>query len=326
MTRSHNRQVTVACVQQSGLSESPPANLEQLLLDFEQAAEGGVDFLVATELALTPYFGAVRDRSLTEWAEGTEGEAVTRIAEFAARHSTTVVLPLYLSNTQPVGDDAPEALGEDAALVIGPDGKIVAGAVPGAGTAPWFTKVHLPRNELADRGIDETLHFRPGSALPVFETDKATIGVLICYDRRFPEAWRTLALAGAEIIFVPACVPAWKPAQAASTGDLFVSELQTRACENLVFVAACNRAGDETLGDRVTRFVGRSCLIGPGGGVLDEAPAEKSCILKQTFDLEEIATIRGRLPLFKHRRPEAYVLGLDAQTLSRSSGAGGADE
>ena len=229
--------------------------------------------------------------------------ATEAVAERARAHETTIVLPLYHAD--------PNGRGTNVAVVIGPDGELVPGALPGGGRARWFTKVHLPASE-AEGGILEPHHFSPGDGFPVFATPRAKLGILICYDRRFPEAGRTLALAGAEIILVPGCVPAWNPAVAASSGDMLVAELRTRAVENLVFVGACIRAGRETLRGRETRFVGRSCLIGPGGTLLNEAPMSSSCILRHTFGLGDIEKVRRRLPLLRDRRPELYFTGPEA--------------
>lgn len=137
----------------------------------------------------------------------------------------------------------------------------------------------------------------------MFETPISKLGVLICDDRRFPEAWR--ALAGAEIV----AVPAWQPAAEASTGDMFVAELRTRACENLLYVAACNRAGVERLAGKETLFIGRSCVIAPGGRVLAVAPPGEATILRADIDLAEVEVSRRRLPIFRDLRPDVYTTG-----------------
>ena len=154
---------------------------------------------------------------------------------------------------------------------------------------------------------DEPLHFTAGETFPVFVTPHGAIGVLICYDRRFPEAWRELALAGAAVVFMPACVPAWDPASAASSAETFIAELRTRACENLLYVVACNRVGVEEVDGRRTTFIGKSCILGPGGAVLAEAPTDAPAILRATLDLAEVERTRARLPLLRDRRPATYT-------------------
>jgi N-carbamoylputrescine amidase len=194
----------------------------------------------------------------------------------------------------------------NSAIVIGPDGRIITGRLPDGRVLPYFSKVHLPKIDSATLVTDEPRHFSPGDGFPVFRTPHATIGVLICYDRRFPEAWRELALAGAEIVILPSCVPAWDPAQAASSAELFVAELRTRACENVLYVAASNRAGVEEFEGRSTLFFGQSCVIGPGGTVLAQGLGEP-CVVSAPIDLEEMERTRSRLPLLVDRRPATYM-------------------
>ncbi len=294
---SEVRKVRIALIQQAGLAEDPAANLRALLDAIDRAAEGGVDLVVATELALTPYFGGCRDRDFRAWAEKIPGPATEAAGASARRHRATIVLPLYAIEDE---------VGVDIAVVLGPDGMPMPGTCADGSRVPYFTKVHLPKMETEDVRLDEPRHFRPGDALPVFETPVGPLGLLICYDRRFPEAWRALALAGAKIVAVPSCVPAWRPAADASTGDMFVAELRTRACENLLWVAACNRAGVERLGTTDTHFIGRSCVIAPGGRTVALAPADEAAIVRCEIDLGEVEAARRRLPIFRDLRPDVY--------------------
>ena len=295
--KATERCVRVALVQQAGLKEDPAANLRDLLDLIDEAASGGIDLLLATELALTTYFGGIREALFGGLAEQIPGHATNAVAARARLHQTTIVLPIFASS---------DGRGLDVAVVIGPDGEIVPGRTRDGRMVPYFTKVHLPKMETNDLVLDEPFHFTAGDTFPVFDTPAGKLGVLICYDRRFPEAWRELALGGAEIVLVPACVPAWEPAAEASTAEMFVAELRTRACENLLFVAACNRAGAERLRGRETRFVGRSCLIAPGGRTLALAPAVEGVIVRGTFALAEIEMARQRLPIFRDRRIDLY--------------------
>ena len=97
------------------------------------------------------------------------------------------------------------------------------------------------------------------------------------------------------------------PAQAASSAELFLAELRTRACENLLYVAACNRAGVEEFEGRSTLFFGQSCVIGPGGTVVAQGPADVPGVVHAAIDLDEVGRTRERLPLLVDRRPDAYV-------------------
>ena len=300
MSTSKGR-VRVAAIQQSARSSDSRANLADLLESIDEAAQGGVDYIVATELSLTPYFCIEKSsQRFLDWAETLEGDAVAAVSAKAREHHATIIFPFYRRT-----DEAGQYF--NSAVVIGPDGKVIKGNLPGGGDrVPCFDKVHLPKIQTESLDTDETRHFVAGTAFPIFETEKARIGVLICYDRRFPEAWRTLALGGVEIVFLPGCIPAWEPAAASSSAEMFVAELRTRALENTIFVVSCNRGGFELLGAKRTLFFGESCVIGPGGTVIARGLANAPCVVRATVDLSEIGDMRRRLPLLTDRRPELY--------------------
>lgn len=299
MHKRTSRPIWVALVQQAGLLPDPAQNKTELCQIIDRLA-ADADFVMPTELSTTPYFGVVHDKSLEAWAEKIDGPFLSAISSIAARRNATILIPVYLN--------CEDGTFANAVVVFGPDGRIIQGELRGREPVSYFTKVHLPSARRDNKGIDEPFYFRKGDRFPVFETPKARIGVLVCFDRRFPEAWRSLALAGAELVFMPSCVPAWSPSQLASTGDMFVSELQTRACENGVFVAACNRAGEQSLHGIETRFVGRSCVIDPAGGLLDQLPAVRAANLTLDIDLDNVRRVRRRLPLLEDRQSEAYDL------------------
>lgn len=297
MRERNSRPVRITLIQQAGLLTDPDLNKAELCQTLDRLAEDA-DFVMPTELSTTPYFGVVHDRSLERWSEKIGGPFLSEVGLIAKRRNATILIPVYL--------DCENGEFANVVVVFGPDGSAVQGKTRGGGPVSYFTKVHLPLAWRNEKGIDEPFYFRKGSSFPVFETPKARIGILVCYDRRFPEAWRSLSLGGAEIVFMPSCVPTWSPSQLASTGDMFVSELQTRACENGVFVAACNRAGEQSLHTIQTRFVGRSCIIDPAGGLIDQAPAMRAVNLTAEVDLDIIRQVRQRLPLLADRQPDAY--------------------
>ena len=288
----------IAAIQQGPNEADPRRNVDALLRSIDEAAAGGADVVVATELSTTPYFCGAAEPVYRAAAEPVPGPLTAAVGERARRHALVVVLPLFVRGA--------DGRYTNSAVVIGLDGRPIPGTLGDGRSVPYFSKVHLPRIESATLVTDEPRHFAAGEAFPVFVTPHATLGVLICYDRRFPEAWRELALAGAEVVFMPACIPAWDPAAAASSADTFVAELRTRACENVLYVVACNRVGIEEFDGRRTTFFGKSCIIAPGGTVLAEAPGDVPCILRAALDLGEVGRTRARLPLLRDRRPAAY--------------------
>lgn len=158
----------------------------------------------------------------------------------------------------------------------------------------YYRKSHLP-----ELGYDK--YVIPGLDLPVFDTKYGKIGILICFDIRFPEPARTLMLKGAEAIFVPTN---W-PSGAEISAD-FISV--ARAAENKVYVITCNRVGIE----RGFTFIGKSKIIDPMGQVLASAGSGEETIFAdidfgKSRDKRNV-TIPGKYEttILESRRPELY--------------------
>jgi predicted amidohydrolase len=124
------------------------------------------------------------------------------------------------------------------------------------------------------------------------------VGIPICYDLRFPELFRAMALAGAALFLVPAQWPVTRL-------EAWLTLARARAIENELFVAACNRVGTE--GETV--FPGRSCVVGSLGQVLAEGDGQEQLLVAQ-LDLCEVKAARCYLPVYGDRRPEAYRVEL----------------
>jgi predicted amidohydrolase len=171
----------------------------------------------------------------------------------------------------------------NAAVLVGPEGLVGS-----------YRKTHLPF-----LGVDRFV--TPGDELPVYETPLGRIGLEICYDLRFPEATRTLALKGADIVAHPTNFPLAARIQ---------TELITvaRAAENRIFLLSANRVGKE----RWAEFCGWSQIVDPYGRRLAEAGETEEALLVADIDLElardKDYVIPGEyeLYLFGHRRPELY--------------------
>ena len=137
--------------------------------------------------------------------------------------------------------------------------------------------------------------YTAGDRLVTFPLDGVTCGILICYDLRFPELCRALALSGARILFIPA---EWRKVATKQMRAL----LDARAIENQVFAVLCNGCG-EAFG---AEFGGNSAIVDPLGNVLAQA-GEKEEIIFYSIDLEAQKRIREELPVFSDRRPELYL-------------------
>ena len=141
----------------------------------------------------------------------------------------------------------------------------------------------------------------PGDTITAFSLDGVKCGLIICYDLRFPECSRCLALEGMEVLFLPAAWPTVRLAH----WQLLTS---ARAVENQVFVAAANGSGTFANG---IELGGHSALIDPWGKRLAEAGKGEE-ILAADFDLAERANIKASMDVLADRRPELYTRAGDS--------------
>ncbi|MFD2115907.1 carbon-nitrogen family hydrolase [Paenibacillus yanchengensis] len=153
-----------------------------------------------------------------------------------------------------------------------------------------YSKVHLFRL------MNEEKHLTPGNDTSLFSVEETTAGSIICYDTRFPELSRKLAISGAKMMFVPA---QWPHPRLHHWRTL----LMARAIENQMYVIACNRSG---VSDN-THFFGHSLVIDPWGEVIAEA-SEEETILYAEIDLHLVDDVRAKIPVFQDRRPEIYKI------------------
>jgi deaminated glutathione amidase len=169
----------------------------------------------------------------------------------------------------------------------GPDGELKAA----------YRKIHMFDVEVGGVEYRESDHEDPGEEAVLTATaDGVEIGLTVCYDLRFPELYRLLAVDGARILTVPAAftVP--------TTRDHWEPLVRARAIENQAFVIAANQIGKHPPNHRSG---GRSLIVDPWGIVLAAAP-DSECVITADLDLEAQAGIRRRLPSLANRRPAAY--------------------
>lgn len=145
--------------------------------------------------------------------------------------------------------------------------------------------------------MGEDKYYTPGDHLCQFELDGVKCAIIICYDVRFTELVRTLALQGLDLLFV---VSQWPKVRISHLRTL----TQARAIENQMFVVSCNAC--DTAGKTV--YSGNSAIIDPWGETLALA-GEKEEILTADCDLQVLTKIRNSIPVFRDRRPELYEKG-----------------
>lgn len=169
---------------------------------------------------------------------------------------------------------------------FGPDGELAA----------VYRKIHLFDVKAPDREYLESRTIEPGNEIVTAKAGVATLGLSVCYDVRFPELYRLLALRGAEVFTVPA-------AFTLQTGkDHWELLLRARAVENQAFVVAPAQWGQKADG-RWT--YGRSMIVDPWGTVLAQCPDRDGHALA-LLDLDYLDRFREEFPSLKNRRPESY--------------------
>lgn len=289
------RKVRITFIQGPPLPEDKTESVKKVFRLISKALEQETDYVVLNELSTTPYFCSILDDRYFEWAEPITGPTLEKACEMARDSGCCIIFPMFEKGTV-------EGVYYNSAAVIGPDGRLIKGVLPDGSTIPLYRKNHL--GQVPKLGFFEAHYFAQGQGLPVFRTPKATIGVLICKDRFFPEAWRTLALQGAEIVFVPTASALYAPER--SNQNTFI--MSARAFDNALFAVFVNKGGKESCGGKENLYYGASCVIDPAGLIVEKTHTSEPIIMSSVIDLEKIRDQRLKEPFYKDRRPEIYLL------------------
>ncbi len=301
--RKSQRLVKISLIQQGPQPDNKEEIIEELLKKVDEVAEKErPDFMMPTELATMPYCCGVQDVRYFDWAETIPGPTTELFAEKAKKYEMVFLLPIYEKASV-------EGIRYNSTVVLGPDGKIIEGIMPDGSRVKRYSKVHIPRVILpTGQQIDERFYFDGGPGFPTFQTPKGKIGIVICYDRHFPEIWRAMSLQGAEVVFCPACAMVLTPERGATSKAMYTSELQTMAMQNIIWICATNRVGIEEVQGVKLDFYGMSAIYHPTGEIVAQAPSTEPAVINHVIDLEETARMRGFWSYFRYRRPEQYGL------------------
>lgn len=262
--------IRIAIVQFTPVHGDKHANLQAISA---LMPENDVDVIVLPELCTTGYF-YTSPEELAPLAEGTEGEAVAFFSSLAVSRRAIIIAGLAERSGQSL---------YNSVYVFSPEG-----------VKPLvYRKSHLFYKEF--------MVFRPGdTGFPVVRDQRldVSIGIMLCYDWRFPESARSLALDGADIIACPSNL----------VTDAWMKVMPARAIENKVFVAVANRAGSETKDGETLVFKGRSALYDPWGeAIVQTGPYDDHVLIAEI----EPADARDKRfnecnDIFRDRRPDLY--------------------
>jgi len=280
--------VRIAAVQFVG-SADKQTNVTTAERLVREAARRGAQIICLPELFSTMYFCVESRPEYFAWAEPIPGPTIDRMGRVARETGTVLIAPIF--------ERAEDGRYFNAAAVLGPDGDL----------RGRYRKSSIPRMDSSrssePRG-DEKFYFTPGDlGFPTFLTPFARIGILICYDRHFPEAARVLGLGGAEIVFVPT-------ATTGMTRYLWDLELRAHAVTNIYYVCGVNKVGVD-VGGSSRRHFGSSVIVSPRGEILAQASDAADDIVLADADLSTLPALRELWGYYRDRRPEMYGAVVD---------------
>ncbi|HUZ40067.1 MAG TPA: carbon-nitrogen hydrolase family protein [Acidimicrobiales bacterium] len=267
----------VAAVQLSSGSDVS-SNVDEAESLVNEAADQGAQYVQLPE-----YFNYLGPFSGFEGAaETVPGPTTSRMAKLAKSRALILHLGSLLERSGEPGKFF------NTSVVIGASGEIVA----------TYRKIHLFDVNVPDAIVHrESDIIEPGEEIVVASLEEFALGMSICFDVRFPELYRKLALAGANVIAVPA---AFNAITGRAHWDLLV---RARAIENHSFVVAAAQVG--TTAEGISTY-GHSLIVDPWGEVLAESTTDKPEVVTATLDLSEVTRRRAQIPVMDFRRPDVY--------------------
>ncbi|MFO0850872.1 MAG: carbon-nitrogen hydrolase [Gemmataceae bacterium] len=278
---------SIALVQMA-VHPDPGPNLDKADAAIAEAAKQGAQIVCLPELFTGHYFCQVEEHRFFDTAEPIPGPSSDRLAAAAKRHGVVVVGSLFERRMAGVY--------HNTATVYDTDGSLLG----------LYRKMHIPDDPL----YLEKFYFTPGDlGWKVFDTKRAKVGTLVCWDQWYPEAARLTALQGAEVIFYPTAI-GWHPKEKAEYGEAQHSAWETsmrgHAIANGTYVAAVNRVGHEVITGDGIEFWGQSFVADPFGRIVKRASADKDELLVVNCDRKLMEEVRRHWPFFRDRRIDFY--------------------
>ncbi len=287
-----SRVVKLGLIQMSA-GDDPDANLAKAQSLARGAAGCGAQVICLPELYRSRYFCQTEEHRFFELAEPIPGPSTEAFTALANETGATLIVSLF--------ERRAAGLYHNTAVVI--DGT--------AGCLGRYRKMHIPD----DPRYLEKFYFTPGDlGFRAFATAHGALGVLICWDQRFPEAARLTALQGAEVLLYPTAI-GWHPEEKAHYGraqhEAWELSQRAHAVANGCFVVAVNRVGFEptpgaSAGSGI-EFWGQSFVAGPDGAIVHRADATGEGAIVVSIDLARCEELRTHWPFLRDRRIDAYA-------------------
>jgi predicted amidohydrolase len=248
-------------------------NLAKSLDLIHQAAAQGADLILFPEVQLTEFFPQYPRQDVQSYGIKLDSEIVTAFRKACARNHIAAVPNLYWKENGKF---------YDASLFI-----------DRTGTVMGIQKmVHIAQ---AEQFYEQDYYAPSDTGFQVFDTKWGKIGIVVCFDRHYPESIRTESLMGAELILIPTVNTKSEPL------EMFEWEVRVQAFQNSVAIAMCNRVGTE--GEM--EFAGESLLTDANGSIVVKADDIEQLIIAE-IDLQMASQIRSQKPYTSLRRTELY--------------------
>lgn len=278
------RNVTVAATQMM-CSKNQAENIATAEKLVRQAASKGAQIVLLQELFESLYFCQIQKADFFDLATEIENnEAVRHFQDIAGQLEVVIPVSFFEKKNQAY---------YNTVAVIDADGSMLG----------IYRKTHIP----AGPGYEEKFYFNPGdTGFRVWDTRYAAIGIGVCWDQWFPEAARSMALMGAEILFYPTAIGSEPPDPDYDSKDHWQLCMRGHAAANMVPVVASNRIGVETIDQSTITFYGSSFVTDNTGKLLAEADRETESVILAEIDLERMQAMRRGWGLFRDRRPNFY--------------------
>jgi N-carbamoylputrescine amidase len=284
-----SREVRVAGIQFTRKFRDVDYNVDRAEKFVREAAADGAKIIALPELFSTGYIpGVIEDvdvdnvkqKSLFDLAESIpDGPTMQRMIKLAAELDIYLIAPIWEV-------DADFHTYYNTAAIIGPEGLL-----------GRYRKRHIP----SIPGMQERHYFTPGNiSYPVFDSPYGKFGVVICFDRHYPEVYRLLTLKGAEMVFCVNNTPT------AFGNRNWVPEIHVNAVANSIFIIQNNVVGKE---DQITWF-GASTIMSPKAEILAQLGSEEG-IVAHTIDLDLIRKSREHYGSIRDTRWEDFGLSPD---------------
>lgn len=276
--------VTIGLVQ-TRVSDDISSNMEKTIAKIREAATKGAQIICLQELYRTKYFPTDERRDVTQLAETIPGETTSTLSSLAKELNVVIIAPIFEVDFS--------GKHFNTAVVIDSDGTIKGS----------YRKMHIPH----DPFFYEKSYFDVGdSGYQIFRTRNLSFGVLICYDQWFPEAARTLALRGADLIFYPSAIGYLEgdPLSQEEWHTAWENIQRSHAIANGIHVASINRVGTE--GN--IKFWGASFVCDAFGRMIKRASETDEDVVVAELDISQNKRIQEGWGFLRNRLPATYGL------------------